>query len=230
MAIKIQVKDGFETNTSGYGVFGVQPIANNGHVGTLMQQANVRRQQLNAALRIMAAINPALAARISAIGASCTGTAIKIAQIAVVDVQLATDITNLAENNLPAAVAIAMAGIANPAAARMQLPGGIAPAMHVAQGEVQDEGGRYRIQLAVQGASAEQVDVTVRNGKLIVKVKQPFNGQDVTGLKRSFVLGQDIAVEDIEAVVANGLLEVLVPKLDTTIGSLGAAQRCCTIA
>lgn len=86
----------------------------------------------------------------------------------------------------------------------------------------------YQIELAIPGYQKEQIDISLKKGKLVV------NGESVTskeegvnyikneivanGFSKSFVLPEDkIAEDEISASFENGILKVVIPKKEVVI-------------
>jgi HSP20 family molecular chaperone IbpA len=276
MSISIQVKNGYDAQTStaygigvapmdgacasatnGYG-WCVAPSIQNTHVAynggwngpafvqnssfspSLAHQAWIRNAQLASIVAQVGTFDPRLAGRISAIGATCTGTAIKIGQVATIDKALAFELTRIAEFDPATAVSLATIAVVNPVAARSNLQHGFGGAMKnsVAANQglgnaiVHDDGSVYRIEAFLPGMDAEDIDISVRNGRLTIKVDGPEYGRNgnTTACTKAFAMGQDVSIDDINATVTNGRLTVVIPRTNIMADAIGNGHVCRTVA
>jgi HSP20 family molecular chaperone IbpA len=180
-------------------------------------------------------IDPALAGRIAGIGAQCIATANRIGRIASIDIELARNLARVASVDLLAVVGLSNLALVNPVAARMQLQRiiarigfdqaqfantqvDIAQPHEAAVFNVSDEGNAYRVVVRMPGMVAEAVEVIITNGKLVIKAKAQALATGVSAMThgaqwtRVFNIGQDVSIDAIDAIVANGTLTVVLPK------------------
>jgi HSP20 family molecular chaperone IbpA len=197
---------------------------------TGMSQAAMANARLSDVVAKVGMIDSILAKSIAGIGAQCIATANRIGRIATIDVDLARRLSRLAELDFPAAVGLSNLALMNPMAARMQLQRSAAvsgfndvPALNAAAHQasianVIDEGNSYRIVLQIPGVIADAVDMLVVNGKLVIKAKAQamqtglpaFANQSLW--TREFIIGQDVCIDAIDAIVSNGMLTIVLPK------------------
>ena len=220
---------GFAWNAPAFGQDAafVQPLAH---------QASMRSAHLSAIVAQVAAIDTWLAGRISAIGATCTGTAIKIGQVSMIDKALAVELTRIAEFDLATAVSLATVAVVNPIAARTNLQRGYGSGVKgrkvadqgLRNAVVHDDGTVYRIEAFLPGLVAEDIDVSARNGRLMIKALcSEFGGNgDSSACTKAFTLGNDVSIEDIDATVANGRLTVLIPRINVMVDANRNPQVC----
>lgn len=86
---------------------------------------------------------------------------------------------------------------------------------------------RYIVRAELPGASRDEVEVSVANGKLLIWGERPWPGEsDETTYRRversygwflrQFNLPADADLSNVEALFRDGILEIAIPKLDRT--------------
>jgi len=216
-------------NTTGWQAAEAAPVYQ-GCFQTGMSQAAMANARLSDVVAKVGMIDSILAKSIAGIGAQCIATANRIGRIATIDVDLARRLSRLAVVDFPAAVGLSNLALVNPMAARMQLQRSAAvfgfndvPSLNAAAHQasianVIDEGNAYRIVLQIPGVIADAVDMLVASGKLVIKAKAQgmqtgfptFANQSLW--TREFIIGQDVCVDAIDAIVSNGMLTIVLPK------------------
>ena len=88
---------------------------------------------------------------------------------------------------------------------------------------VVEEDGHYLIEMAIPGFSKKEVSIKVDNGYIKITGKKEVENKDrkylrkefgVTTLERSFKLSEGIKQEAISAEVKNGILNIVLPKVE----------------